>query len=566
MTSATKKAKGRTLAEFWPLLPAELILLSACEAGDIAVLGNTRPTKASQETEIRAAFLRFLALGGDEKTPIHEHGIQLQAAWIEDKLHFGDAVISFPLELDHCYFAAGIGLNDAVLSSVLSLCSSYITKKEKKYTYSLSLDRAVIKGDVVFKGNHSKGYYWLVGAQISGDINCSKAILNNIGDYVFLADSAIIKGDVFFSTTTTQGEVSIQNAEINGNLDYSDATLENTGGDALIIDRTVVKGALFLLLSQPLERASFESANVGQLVDTLNSWGDNIVLDGFTYGSFASVAPTNAKTRIAWLDKQNPKFCGLQKNSHQKFRPQPWQQLQKVLREMGHTEDARQVAIAFENRLRKANLIGQAPEDWNKFRAFIYRYLSRGFHFLFRVLIGYGYRPIRLVIWMIGVWLFCASLFWYSALQGVMAPSNPLIFQNPAYAACVPDSAEAKVEIEKLKFNLIGIKNGLQITQDEIAIPGAGNWYLCAKLREEYTGLSPLAYSLDLILPLVNLQQDSDWAPLIPTPESSRWSEYTNITLKHITRFFVWFEILFGWLASLLMVAVVSGLTKRRED
>ena len=95
---------------------------------------------------------------------------------------------------------------------------------------------------------------------------------------------------------------------------------------------------------------------------------------------------------------------------------------------------------------------------------------------------------------------------------------------------------------------------------------GAGNWYLCAKLREEYTGLSPLAYSLDLILPLVNLQQDSDWAPLIPTPESSMWSEYTNITLKHITRFFVWFEILFGWLASLLMVAVVSGLTKRRED
>jgi hypothetical protein len=98
------------------------------------------------------------------------------------------------------------------------------------------------------------------------------------------------------------------------------------------------------------------------------------------------------------------------------------------------------------------------------------------------------------------------------------------------------------------------------------SVQGAGNWYLCSKLPEEYTGFSPFAYSLDLILPLVDLQQENDWAPMIPTPTktSAFWTWSPND--EYFIRFVMWFEILFGWMSSLLLVAVVSGLTKRREE
>ena len=90
---------------------------------------------------------------------------------------------------------------------------------------------------------------------------------------------------------------------------------------------------------------------------------------------------------------------------------------------------------------------------------------------------------------------------------------------------------------------------------------------MCEKLPEEYTGFSPLAYSLDVILPFVDLQQEKDWSPLIPTPKGTWYKELFMFDApKHCIRLLLWFEILFGWVASLLLVAVVSGLTKRREE
>ncbi len=223
---------------------------------------------------------------------------------------------------------------------------------------------------------------------------------------------------------------------------------------------------------------------------------------------------------------------------------------------MGHTEDARQVAIAFEDRLRRADLIGLSPEHWWGWLKWLYRFFARSFHYGFRILTGYGYRPMRLLGWFFGVWLGCAIFYWCAALppNNVFAPSNPLVFQEAAYAACVPGSDAATLERAK--------------PADAMPAPikGAGNWYLCEKLRAEYTGFSPLAYSLDVILPLVDLQQQKDWSPMIPTPKAVWWEELRGSGWKHITRMVVWAETLFGWLASLLLVAIVSGLTKRRED
>ena len=88
---------------------------------------------------------------------------------------------------------------------------------------------------------------------------------------------------------------------------------------------------------------------------------------------------------------------------------------------------------------------------------------------------------------------------------------------------------------------------------------------LCKSLPAEYTTFSPLAYSLDILLPLVDLGQEKHWGPLIPTPERHFVVELFSFSPAHGVRLLNWFEILYGWIASLLFVAIVSGISRRSE-
>jgi len=415
----------------------------------------------------------------------------------------------------------------------------------------LTCDSAVVKGNVYLRnGFAATGTVCMNGAQIGGNFECTAGKFDGKDGNALLCDGALIKGSVFLKKDfTATGTVCMTGAQIGGNLECTKGKFDGKEGEALVAAGMTVAGEFcFKNLSGVKGGVSLIATKVGSLIDDFESWPKELNLDGFVYGRLAVDAPTDAETRLEWLKKQPALHL-----DGKDFKPQPWWQLQKVLRDMGHLEDARQVAIALEDQLRTAKLIGQTPGDWCKPIAGIYRIFSRIFHWLFGWLIGYGYRPLGLFFKMLVVWLLCGAFYWCAAFNGVFAPSNPLIFQNPKYAACVPASPAAKLE---------GYKSGCGLP----SVQGAGNWYLCSNLPEEYTGFSPLAYSLDLILPLVDLQQEHDWVPMIPTPKDTWPCELSMWCLKHFTRFVVWLEILFGWVSSLLLVAVVSGLTKRREE
>lgn len=536
------KPIGKTLAEFQPLQPAEQKLLVACRAGEIAEISAQRPTEATPDNTVRAAFLRFMLLGGDERAPVHEKGVQLQGACVVGTLDMSSVNVPSNILLALCRFHEEVILRDARIEGMLNLQGSYM--------FALSADRVVCDGSFFLRhGFIANGEVRLRGALINGSFSCNGGEFNGINADALCLDSAEIKGNVNLGKGfIAKAHVILAGVKIDGDLNCNGGSFDGFAGRALTLDGSVIKGAFFFRkLMQPVNKVSLTSACISHFVDDKNSWGMELVFDNFIYESFSGGAPTDAATRIAWLDKQSAAHAGLDKKGAE-FKPQPWRQLIKVLREMGHAEDARQVSIAFEQRLRAANLIGQTPKDWNRFRAWSYRKISRTGHRLFGVLTGYGYRPLRLLAWMVGVWLFCAVLYWCAAVQGVFAPSDPLVFQNEKYEVCAPSYvAPASAVVSPIK--------------------GAGNWYLCAALPEEYSGFSPLAYSLDVIFPLVDLQQESSWSPLIPTPNKTWYKElFTFEGGKHWTRLLVWFEILFGWVASLLLVAVVSGLTKRREE
>ena len=399
---------------------------------------------------------------------------------------------------------------------------------------ALVADRIVVRGLLLLVDNFAAtGAVRIPGSRINNDVYFDAASLRSTTSCCLMAENAQITGDLRFTNQfAAHGQILLSGMVVSGDLDMNQASFESTDGRTITAEGISVRGTFSLKrMITPLHRVSFRSSEFGRLADEEKSWGEELELDGLRYGVFAGEAPTDARSRLRWLDKQIPQHAGKQVGG---FKPQPWHYLRRTLLEMGHFEDAREIGIAYETRIRSVGLIGQTSGELGRIPAWMSRILATGAHRIFGALIGYGYRPARLVMWLFSVWFVSGMFYWYAALNGVMAPSNPIVFQSERYKACLNEAE--------------------------------GGWYLCSDLPEEYTGFSPLAYSLDVLLPFVDLQQEKDWAPKVPAPQAVWYSELRAFSLKHAVRFVVWFEIIFGWIAGVLLVAVVSGLTKRADE
>ncbi len=626
------KPLGRTLEEFKPLGPGERLLLDACRKGEVAKLGEATPEAVSDALRVRAAFLRFLLLGGDGEAPVHERGVQLQGAFVEGELDLRGCRIPTNVDLRHCHFDRYVVTMDAHVDGLLNLqgshlaeglfadrlrCSaSVILRNGFKSTDIVRLGGAQIGGDLDCSGGQfeveegdalsadgvdvtgdmflsdgfkATGEVRLLGARVGGNLSCVGGQFEVEQGDAFSADGVDLKGDLFLSdgfkaTGTvrllgakiggvlsciggqfeakegdalsaegadvegsvflrdgfrTTGTLRLAGMNIGGNLECIGVQLAPTVNPALFLDRIVVRGAWHLHnLPQPV-CVDASHADVAVLMDDLTAWAPGSVLDGFRYAAFGGPAATSGTNRLQWLRRQSDAHLG-ETNAGTDFRPQPWRQLQRVLREMGHNEDAKQVGIAFEDHLRAIGRLGQSPPGTPAPLAALKRAVAKAGHFTFGLLAGYGYRPIRLLGWMASVWFLCGAAYWWLALppRSALAPSDPLVFQNPSYRECLPDNRDRP-----------------------------GNWYLCGPLRGEYTTFSPLAFSLDVMLPVVDLGQEKTWGAFVPTPREEPLEElFGHFHWGHGARLLIWFETLFGWLSSLLLVAIVSGFSRRNDE
>ena len=142
---------------------------------------------------------------------------------------------------------------------------------------------------------------------------------------------------------------------------------------------------------------------------------------------------------------------------------------------------------------------------------------------------GYGYQPVKTVKAMFFVWFLGLTVFAVAEDLGIMAPSSPIIHSKPKLLEACGQQSDGRLT----------------------------TWTECRELPKEYTTFNPLIYSLDLILPLVDLQQEKDWAPIVAV-NGTEWT-----IGRALVRAFLWFEILFGWAMSLLLVAVLGNLVKK---
>lgn len=550
-------AQGRWLGDFPKLSAAEKRLLECCARGEPwkpVGWNGERPEEGAEANTIRAELIRFLALGGDDVHPVHEAGVMVRGAWVVGTLDLQHCHVTVLLSLQRCqlveapiFLAAcipdivlrgsglpGISADGSKVAGSVFLDQGLTAAGEvrwlgaeiggvfvctgSKFTnaggHALSADRMKVTGSVFLDhGFVATGEVRLLGAEIGSVLVCTGGNFTNAGGHALSADSSEVVDSVyldrgFFAT----GEVRFPGAKIGGSLTCVKGTFNNPGGSALRVDKVHVTGSVHLREAKIDGAIRFPAARIGTLEDDEFCWSaGGSYLDGLRYERIAG--KSDAETRIRWLERQRPD----QLNSDD-WSPQPWEQLIKVLRDMGHPLEATKVAIAKQERMRRAGKVGGPSAQF--------------MHELYGLVAGYGYRPIYTVGWMLAFWLVAGIYFYFGAQFGYIGPGTPLL-NSPDLSAQIEATCGHRFEVGKVI------------------------WTSCPAMPAEYTTFQPFMYSLDLILPLVDLQQESDWAPIVEDPPGN------TLGFGAFLRWLMWAEILFGWAMSLMLVAVLGKLVNK---
>jgi hypothetical protein len=527
-------AEGRWYGDFAGLSHAEERLIACCARGvhwTPVGWNGKRPEVATPENSLRAALIRFLVLGGDADHPVHELGVFAGGGWITNELNLHQCRVPVQLILKYCRFNSEPNFMATHIPE-LALSGSLVP--------GLKADRINVAGGVFLdEGFKAKGEVRLLGAKIGGGFECERGSFVNANGPALSADRMKVTGDVnFIGGFNSAGEVRLLGATIGGDLNCVKGNFFNRNGYAIDAQRIMIAGGCLLCGASFGSAISLTAARIGTLLDVQEVWASGgHFLDGLHYDRI--IGPTDAASRITWLKSQRADQL-----NEEDWKPQPWEQLIKVLREMGHPAEAAQVAMEKQRMMRGAKRIGTRQPNvsfkhiwrrkldawWNP----VSNWLAQQFHDLYGVLAGYGHRPTRIVGWMVMLWLAAALCFDAGREFGYFGPSNPLIHASPALAAC-GGPGEVLADGRPKAF-----------------------WHTPAcPTPPEYSTMQPWVYSLDLVLPLVDLQQDRDWSPIVINENGKQlWGGY-------LLRALMWFEILFGWFASLMFVAIVSRLVEK---
>jgi hypothetical protein len=225
------------------ILPAELKLVEACRKGTQCDLVNERPQLGQGQTpadypnlRIRADFLRFLALGGDETVSIHETGILLVGAIIDSSLDLRGAKCVSNLTLRRCHIAGELLIVGASLGS-LTLDGSRVAK--------IAGARANIAGSIFLRGGFvCDGEVSLHAATIGANLDCTGGYFK--GEHAknsLQCQGAKIGGDVYLRNGfVSQGRVWFHAASIDCDLDCTGGHFKNENGDSLQCQGTKIAG------------------------------------------------------------------------------------------------------------------------------------------------------------------------------------------------------------------------------------------------------------------------------------------------------------------------------------
>jgi hypothetical protein len=471
----------------------ELLDLAADEPVDEAAMRTWDSSRT-----IRAAVLRDILRGRLAPDP-DPHGLRLRGARIAGRLDLENLTTGVGLGLVDCLLEEGLVARDAKLP-FLSLSGCRLEHPaqppldaDRLTAAALGLDRAVITAAC------EAGAVGLTSAHF-GTLSCGGATMRNDTGSALDAEGIRVDRNVFLRGgfeavgAGEHGAVRLLGAHLGGNLECTDATMHNKTGSALNADRLRVDQNVFLrggfeavgagnkgavrLLSAHLGRLDCSSATMrndsGPALDAQGLQVDQHVFlsDGFEaigagndvtldlshvrIGGVLVFAPTRLehtagpRARLA-LDgltyaghpvrTSSPDWLRLLREDTRSYAAQPYQQFAAAQRAAGHDGEARKTLMAQRrDQINRGALTGRAERAWAQ---------------LTGLTLGYGYRPWRALLFLLGVATIAVVLAVVLGTRGGVARTDP----NP------PSATECSV-VERVGVGLdIGlplIKTGTQ--------------------------------------------------------------------------------------------------------
>jgi len=568
-------------ARFPNLTHAERALLdyadvSNGERGEFAVAGisaipldpSNNPSGAaewSHDRDIRAGLIRWLAVDHDASARIDPTGVRVLGARIVGAINLSYMRVPFAIVLVRCSIPERISMEQTQIP-YLDLNGSH--------TGAIFAPSIVVTGDLdIGWDNHDYGNFeasgqvWLESAKIGGGATFGGGHFHYGDDGAWNGtpqrktalrlSGAEVKHDLALCCSfESVGAVELDGAVIGGNLLCDGGHFTNPDNLAIVLDGATIAGSVLMTpfeISDTVQtpdqeaayRAKFRADGLVSLVAA--HVGGSVVVDHATFGGKTTeqhgfvAAATNindllvmhklnlehgaivnlsgASARTLLDDEQSwpaPGKLSLDGFDYRAIATDSPRKASIRLKWLGlqpgfYPQPYRQLAKVMREGGNDAGAVTVliAMEDSRLANSGTFWRIWGGF---LKGTIGYGHRPLLTLFWSLTVvllgWAFAAM----GARTGVMRPTWP---------ESVPHSLEAS-----------------------------------------YEEFHPLIYSLDVFLPFVDLHQEHYWWPDARASGHFALFGHDMRISGRILRYYLWLQVIAGWLLSAIFVAGVTGLLR----
>lgn len=512
---------------------------------------NNNPINAEtwpDACRLRPGVIRSLITGARWNSepnpwPLHPKGVLIANALIEGDLDLEGCELQRQLWLFSCQVCGRIMLQDTI-SKTIGFDGTRILRgtdpQPKTFPHAISARRLRVNGDMFMRqGFYADREVLLQYANISGSLDCEGGTFH-LPSWIALNCAEITVGaNVYLNHDfRAEGRTDFSRAKIAGSLHCNGGAFLSEKMGALLLPSARIGANLRLRRVAAMKGdLNLDQAEARTFLDdgTARPKSGNILLDGFTYRRIC-IENISARKCLKLLR------CQPHNDLSRDFKPQPWIQLINVLREMGHDDLARKIAMKRETAMSQTR---RGPLRWI-WRMFL------------RFTIGYGYRPHWALIWSL-IFVLLGGLTFYTADQ--------LHYMSPR---------DGSVIVYMTVF-----KNA------EHPPP-------------YYNRFNPWVYALDVYLPVIELGQDKAWETSFPPRDrhnvsifrtqigayrgrfrsacgilGSDFSRCVSAAIgaglgeflfsNGFHRFVYWCEEVLGWIFVSLYIAGMSGLMKKKE-
>lgn len=404
----------------------------------------------------------------------------------------GGAKIDGDVEIDDCDLSGTLDFSDVRIGGDFEITASNIESIDgENVNACLNLSKATIKGAVVLgdgqqpkvpdgETNVFRGWVSLADARIGGSFRAGALTLDwpTARDKTVLDLRALSVGD----------DLTVERCRLTGPLDaerltaravtihdcaiepLADKTAQMT---MLNLSRSEVQGKIALLVRETaddrvLGGVSLTGATCQEFEDDDAFWSTtaNNAYDGFVYRRLGARASKKLGPRKRWLAKQGDKD----------FHPQPYNQLSTVLRAMGYTSASLRIA-------QRAEIVSRGRYWWRPDRL-----LLQLPHRIFGMFGGYGYRLDFAMGWLALFFALCLLITDEGWRAGAYAPTDLDAQTSRAWQSCIEDPGDRTVA---------------QCWSSTPSGEDGGGL--------EYERFSSIAYAVDVIVPILDLDKEDRW-------------------------------------------------------